>query len=78
MASIEQNLQRNRQVQTEPQPQASGQAPASYGPGGEPQYPTYSRFLATPLPLIATYQPDALRQFYRGGVPQQRIFPRNG
>lgn len=45
------------------------------GPPPEPQWPVYNRFLATPLPLIATYQPDALRQFYRGGIPQQRIFP---
>jgi len=48
------------------------------GPGAEPTFPTRSRFLTSPLPIISTYQPDALRQFYRGGVPQQRIFPRNG
>lgn len=44
----------------------------------EAAHPAYNRFLASPLPLIATYQPDALRQFYRGGVPQQRIFPAGG
>jgi len=54
-------------------------APAStMGPGAEPTFPNRSRFLTSPLPIISTYQPDALRQFYRGGVPQQRIFPRNG
>jgi hypothetical protein len=53
-------------------------ASGSAGPAPEPIYPVYNRFLATPLPIVATYQPDALRQFYRGGIPQQRIFPPNG
>lgn len=41
----------------------------------EPVFPTYPRFLVTSLPVSVTYQPDALRQFYRGGVPQERIIP---
>lgn len=45
------------------------------GWSGEPTLPTYGRFLVSPLPLSTTYQPDALRQFYRGGIPQSRIFP---
>lgn len=42
-----------------------------------PAFPAYAKFLASPLPLVATYQPDALRQFYRGGIPQMRIFPKS-
>jgi hypothetical protein len=55
-----------------------GAAMGGFGPAPEPTFPTYSRFLVTPLPAVSTFQPDALRQFYRGGVPQYRIFPRNG
>ena len=54
---------------------------ASGGAGPAPEQssqPNYSKFLVSSIPLVATFQPDALRQFYRGGVPQQRIFPRNG
>lgn len=50
-------------------------ARAFQGPGTEPSYPTYPRFQVTSLPLSVTYQPDALRSFYRGGVPQSRIIP---
>lgn len=57
-------------------PQSNQQARQPFS--AQPAFPSYSSFLATPLPLIATYQPDALRQFYRGGVPQQRIFPVQG
>lgn len=46
------------------------------GPSIAPPNPTYPRFAVTSLPLTAVYEPDALRQFYRGGVPQSRIFPR--
>jgi len=49
--------------------------PTVQGPGTEPIYPSYPRFNVSSLPLIAIYQPDALRQFYRGGVPQSRIIP---
>jgi hypothetical protein len=51
--------------------------PVQQGFSAQPVNPSYNSFLATPLPLVATYQPDALRQFYRGSVPQQRIFPVN-
>jgi hypothetical protein len=44
--------------------------------GAEPVYPTFPRFSVTALPLSAIYQPDALRGFYRGGVPQSRLIPR--
>jgi len=44
-------------------------------PAPQPTFPTYPRFLVTSLPLSVIYQPDALRQFYRGGVPQSRIIP---
>ena len=47
-----------------------------FGPGAEPSFPGYPRFLVTAVPINSVLQPDALRQFYRGGVPQQRIFPR--
>jgi hypothetical protein len=43
--------------------------------GAEPMYPTYPRFSVTALPLSVTYSGDALRGFYRGGVPQSRIIP---
>jgi len=52
-----------------------GIVPGGSRPAPEPVYPTYPRFLVTSLPLSVTYQPDALRQFYRGGVPQTRIIP---
>jgi hypothetical protein len=56
-----------------------GAAMGGSGPAPEPNLqPQYSRFMVSPIPLVATYQPDALRQFYRGGIPQQRIFPRSG
>ena len=45
------------------------------GPAPQPTWPSYPRFSVTSLPLSVTYQPDALRQFYRGGVPQQRLIP---
>ena len=47
----------------------------SVPPAPQPTYPSYPKFLVTSLPLSVTYQPDALRQFYRGGVPQSRIIP---
>lgn len=45
------------------------------GPAPEPVFPTYPRFLVSSLPLSVIYQPDALRQFYRGGIPQSRLIP---
>lgn len=44
-------------------------------PSPEPVFPTFPRFLVSSLPLTVMYQPDALRQFYRGGVPQMRLIP---
>lgn len=72
MPSINESLL-NSKIDTRLEPIDRGIFQAS-GPT-EPNLPSYSRFLATPLPIISTYQPDALRQFYRGGIPQQRLFP---
>jgi hypothetical protein len=57
------------------QPRAPIDVRPTGNPGGEPTYPTYPRFQVTSLPLSVVYQPDALRSFYRGGVPQSRIIP---
>lgn len=72
MPSIEQStMPKGSESMYEPVEQSIPQS----GFTSQPSFPSYNSFLATPLPLISTYQPDALRQFYRGGVPQQRIFP---
>jgi hypothetical protein len=58
-----------------PNDPVSARPVSGFGPGGEPSFPTYPRFQVTSLPLSVVYQPDALRSFYRGGVPQSRIIP---
>lgn len=49
-----------------PQQSAVNPAPALTVPG-------YNPFLRCPLPLVVAY-PDNLRQYYRDGVPQTRMF----
>lgn len=64
-------------LQLEPIQQQTQAAQRGSIPFSEPN-PPYSRFLVSSLPLSSIYQPDALRQFYRGGTPQSRLIPPQG
>jgi hypothetical protein len=81
MATIEESTLKKDPAKMGLEPVSSVMSGAQAGAGPAPELsnqPSYSRFMASPIPLVATLQPDALRQFYRGGVPQSRIFTRNG
>lgn len=40
----------------------------------DPQAPSFNVNLRCPMPATGTVSPDSLRQFYRTGTPQFRVF----